>query len=87
MRMSGEGLLQTLFYQIVSRNGGLIPEVLQDCRRNYELLGGNLLDKWHWPDLVKAFKSLISDQQRKFFFFIDSLDDSLEITPTSWASS
>jgi hypothetical protein len=75
LQMSREGLLQTLLYQIVKRDRGLIPLAFHESWQNYELLGGDVQDTWRWPDLVKFFKTLISDDKRRFLFFIDGLDE------------
>jgi hypothetical protein len=75
LQMSRDGLLQTLLYQVVERHRDSIPRAFHDCWQNYEKLGGDVHDKWRWPDLVKFFKILISDDKRKFIFFIDGLDE------------
>jgi hypothetical protein len=75
LQMSGEGLLQTLLFQILYQHRDRIPKVFSDSWRNYELLGGDIVDKWSWSDLVKALTMLVADTSFKYIFFIDGLDE------------
>jgi hypothetical protein len=75
LQMSGEGLLQTLLFQVLDQRRDLIPKVFSDSWRSYELLGGDVVEKWSWSDLVKALKMLIADTRFKYLFFVDGLDE------------
>ncbi|KAL1625420.1 hypothetical protein SLS54_003512 [Diplodia seriata] len=74
MQMSKEGLLRALLYQAVEKRPHLIPELLP-ARWAYNTLFGP--DDRHWTllELERAFKSLVSDESRKYFIMIDGLDE------------
>lgn len=74
MQMSQLGLLQTLLYQAIKNDLKHVPVLFPDRWRSYELFGGDL-HLWSMPELLRAFKTLISDDSKKFFFFIDGLDE------------
>src|SRR5579862_1109692 len=74
MQMSRMGLLQTLLHEAVKGCVELIPRLFPDRWKSYELFGGDL-HPWSWSELTRALKSLISDNSRRFFFFIDGLDE------------
>jgi len=74
MQMSKLGLLQTLLREAIGSNYGLVPSLFPNRWRSYMLVG-NSLQPWSMSELLHAFKVLISDSSRKFFFFIDGLDE------------
>ncbi|KKY18965.1 hypothetical protein UCDDS831_g05597 [Diplodia seriata] len=74
MQMSKEGLLRALLYQAVEKRPHLIPELLP-ARWAYNTLFGPDDRHWTLPELERAFKSLVSDESRKYFIMIDGLDE------------
>jgi hypothetical protein len=74
MQMSRMGLIQTLIYEAVGNRSELIPRLFPNRWRSYELFGGDL-HPWSWSELTHAFGMLVSDDTRRFLFFIDGLDE------------
>jgi hypothetical protein len=68
MQKSQLGLFQTLLYQILRNDPGLIPRVCPD-RRHYEA--------WDIKDLKEIFKRIATQtvDSTRFCFFIDGLDE------------
>ncbi len=74
VQMSKLGLLQTLLHYAIGNDCKLIPTLFPERWRSYMLLGGSLYH-WSMSELLRAFKILISDSSRAFFFLIDGLDE------------
>jgi hypothetical protein len=74
MQMSKMGLLQTLLYEALKGDPSSIPQLFRDRWRSYDLFGIDL-HPWSWEELVLGFKLLISNNSRRFLFFIDGLDE------------
>lgn len=74
MQMSKIGLLQALLYESIDRSLDFVPVFFPERWKSYELLGGDLRP-WTWSEVARAFKRLLSDESRRFFFFIDGLDE------------
>ncbi|PMD22533.1 hypothetical protein NA56DRAFT_570112, partial [Hyaloscypha hepaticicola] len=74
MQMSKLGLLQTLLHCALGNDCKLIPTLFPERWRSYMLLGGSH-HPWSMSELLRAFKILISDSSRAFFFLIDGLDE------------
>lgn len=74
MQMSRLGLFQTLLHDAIKDNPELVPILFAQRWRSYQLFDGNLRP-WSMTELAQAFRSLISDTSKRFFFFIDRLDE------------
>ncbi|KAH8592623.1 hypothetical protein B0O99DRAFT_629379 [Bisporella sp. PMI_857] len=74
MQMSKLGLLQTLLHDAIKDHSELVPTLFPHRWRSHKLFGGDL-HPWSMTELVQAFKILISDTSKRFFFFIDGLDE------------
>ncbi|OJD37738.1 p-loop containing nucleoside triphosphate hydrolase [Diplodia corticola] len=74
MQMSKEGLLRALLYQAVEQRPSLIPKLFP-VRWAYNTQFGPDDRQWILPELERAFKSLVSDESRKYFIMIDGLDE------------
>jgi ankyrin repeat protein/energy-coupling factor transporter ATP-binding protein EcfA2 len=74
MQMSEMGLFQSLLYQAVKGNEELLPTIFPERWRHHELFGTDLRP-WSLDELSKAFEIMVSDSSRKFFFFVDGLDE------------
>jgi hypothetical protein len=74
MQMSKMGLLQSLIYEIIKDDLRSIPQLFPDRWRSYELFGIDL-HPWSWAELFLAFKQIISNNSKRFLFFIDGLDE------------
>jgi hypothetical protein len=74
MQMSEMGLLQTLLSQALTDHKELIPDLFPERWRYYQLFA-NDLHPWSLSELYQAFKSLISNDSKRFFFFIDGMDE------------
>ena len=76
LQKSQEGLLQSLLHGILSQCPDLMPQVL--CRR-WEQCARTQSTSSHWTraELLKAFSELShqSSLYKRFFFFIDGLDE------------
>lgn len=74
MQMSKMGLLQALLYESINHSLELVPVLFPERWKSYELFGGDLRP-WTWAELALAFQKLLSDESRRFFFFVDGLDE------------
>lgn len=74
MQMSEMGLFQSLLYQAIEDHQEIIPTLFPERWKQYELFG-NDLRPWSLHELSKALEIMVSDSSRKFFFFIDGLDE------------
>jgi hypothetical protein len=74
LQMSGIGLLQSLLYQTVSDSPDEIPNLFPD-RWQYQYYFGYDSRPWSWIEVSSAFKKLVADQNKYFFFLIDGLDE------------
>jgi hypothetical protein len=74
MQMSEVGLFQTLLYKGLETTQDLIPTLFPERWKRYELFGTDLRP-WSLEELSRAFEIMVSDSCRKFFFFIDGLDE------------
>jgi hypothetical protein len=74
MQMSEMGLFQSLLYQAVEGNQELIPTLFAERWKQYELFGTDVRP-WSLHELSRAFGIMVSDSSRKFFFFVDGLDE------------
>ncbi|EPE34009.1 hypothetical protein GLAREA_07022 [Glarea lozoyensis ATCC 20868] len=74
MQMSEMGLFQSLLHQAVKGNEELIPGIFPERWRHHELFGTDLRP-WSLDELSKAFEIMVSDSSRKFFLFVDGLDE------------
>jgi NACHT domain len=74
MQMSKMGLLQSLLFELLSKQPILIPIVLPERWEVYSLFGEDTRP-WSWPELVKALKLLIAQDFLAICFFIDGLDE------------
>jgi len=76
MQTSQEGLLQTLLHQAISQ---CRARGFDTSERRWEsfALSRDFSESWTWPELEKAFKFLLEEQDPslKFCFFIDGLDE------------
>lgn len=74
MQMSRLGLFQTLLHEAIKHNPELVPSLFVQRWRSYQLFGGDLRP-WSMIELAQAFRNLIADTSKRFFFFIDGLDE------------
>jgi hypothetical protein len=74
MQMSKMGLLRSLIYQATKDDPRSIPQIFPDRWRSYDIFGIDF-HPWSWEELVLGFKLLISNNSRRFIFFIDGLDE------------
>jgi hypothetical protein len=74
MQMSRLGLFQTLLYDAIKNDAELVPILFAQRWRSYQLFGGDLRP-WSMTELAQAFRNLIADTSKRFFFFIDGLDE------------
>jgi hypothetical protein len=74
MQMSEMGLLQTLLYRAIEDHKELIPQLFPDRWKYYELFSDDF-HPWSLSELYQAFEVLISDKSKRFFFFIDGIDE------------
>jgi len=74
MQMSTLGLLQTLLHDSIKDQRELIPTIFPNRWRSHLLFGGDL-HPWTMSELVQAFEVLVSDDSKRFFYFVDGLDE------------
>lgn len=74
MQKSHLGLLQTLLHDCLRSRRDLILSIFPERWEQFVAFGGGR-DRFEWPELRRAFKSMISDRSIKFFFLIDGLDE------------
>ncbi|GME24901.1 hypothetical protein GTA08_BOTSDO05040 [Neofusicoccum parvum] len=74
MQMSKDGLLRALLFQAVEDRHQLIPRLFPD-RWAYNTLFGPDILPWTLSELEHAFRTLLSDDSRKYFIMIDGLDE------------
>jgi 6-pyruvoyl-tetrahydropterin synthase len=74
MQMSEQGLIQSLVYQAAHQCPERIPALFPD-RWRYSQLFGNDLRPWSLSELSQALTTLVTDRSKKYFFFIDGVDE------------
>ncbi|OCL12857.1 hypothetical protein AOQ84DRAFT_372706 [Glonium stellatum] len=74
MQMSRMGLLRALLHSSLKTDLALIMHLFGELWEQFITFRGGR-DEFTWPELRCAFKSLVSDKSRKFFFLIDGLDE------------
>ncbi|KAI1169623.1 hypothetical protein F4777DRAFT_572416 [Nemania sp. FL0916] len=74
LQMSRMGLLRSLLYQILSDCPDMIPHTFEDRWEYQELFGYNGW-AWSWSELSNGLFSIVSDENKMFFFLIDGLDE------------
>lgn len=74
MQMSRLGLLQTLLYSCLSQDKALITSIFTTRWEQYQAFGGGR-EPFDWPELQRAFNTMLSNATAKFFFLIDGLDE------------
>jgi len=74
MQMSKKGLLQAILYECIDGSLDLVPSLFTDRWNSYFHFGGDLRP-WTWSELALAFKKLLADDSKRFFFLIDGLDE------------
>jgi hypothetical protein len=76
MQTSQEGLLQTLLHQAISQCRARSSDTFERRWESFAL-SKDFSESWTWPELEKAFKFLLEEQDPslKFCFFIDGLDE------------
>ncbi|KAI0377709.1 hypothetical protein F5Y04DRAFT_171563 [Hypomontagnella monticulosa] len=74
LQMSRIGLMQSLLHEIVSQFPDEIPRIFPD-RWQYQVYFGYDSRPWSWSEVSGAFKRLVADSSKMFFFMIDGLDE------------
>ncbi|KAI2633041.1 hypothetical protein GGS26DRAFT_555059 [Hypomontagnella submonticulosa] len=74
LQMSRIGLMQSLLHEIVSQCPDEIPRIFPD-RWQYQVYFGYDSRPWSWSEVSGAFKRLVADSSKAFFFMIDGLDE------------
>jgi hypothetical protein len=74
IQMSCLGLLQVLVYNCLKTNNPLLIEVFAERWEQFLAFGGGQ-NAVELPELKRAFKRIVSDQSKRFFFLIDGLDE------------
>lgn len=78
IQMSQEGLLRTLLYDCLTQCPDLVPQVLPQRWEAFRLFGQDP-QPWSWLELMGSLNRLLTPtptlEPRKFFFFIDGLDE------------
>jgi hypothetical protein len=72
--MSRLGLFRSLLYTCLRGRKALIRFVFAERWEQFVSYGGGR-DAFDWAELRRAFKQMISDRSKKFFFLIDGLDE------------
>ena len=82
MQMSRMGLLRSLLAQVLEHRPHMLPILFERRWNAHELFGGDS-QPWTWLELTNALETLVADQELRFAFFIDGLDecdgDSMEL--------
>ena len=74
MQMSLLGLFRTLLHECLQSDPSLILSAFPERWDQFVAVGGGR-DPFDWFELKRAFKRIIADYSKKFFFIIDGLDE------------
>lgn len=77
IQMSCIGLLQVLVYQCLKTNNPLLIQAFAERWEEFLAFGGGQ-HAVELPELKRAFKRIVSDRSKRFFFLIDGLDEVVE---------
>jgi hypothetical protein len=75
IQMSREGLLRTLLHDSLKQCEDVLPVIFPDLWEAFYLLESFPDADWTWTELVRAFRRLLKTPGKRFFFFIDGLDE------------
>ncbi|KAF2110995.1 hypothetical protein BDV96DRAFT_193895 [Lophiotrema nucula] len=74
MQMSRTGLLQSILLDALRNDSSMATSLFHQRWEQYLAFGGGQ-SAIGWPELRRAFQTMVSDRSRRFFLVIDGLDE------------